>query len=259
MDKNLRHKIETREIDINNQSLFFSTLIKGLVWNLHKDLTIRKGVIPHFFLNTGNDEMYLEVKGQDQSKAPFETINENYVYNSIPRCILDMSSIEVEEDQLTNPYTRGHFDMEVDEMIRGFNAEFRRLPIKLSVSLKYYLDTFTDMLELTQQILTHLIFIKSYKFEYMGHTITATYKVPTNIGHEKNITFDGGTTDSKFRIVSLDLEVETNLPVFDEKTVIGNEETISDFTGGIYDKEGNLGKYTFDSERTSTKEFIDKL
>ena len=61
IDTTLTNKIREGEIDINNQSLFFSAIIKGLLNKLYKDLKIRDIYIPHFILNTGDDTMYLQV------------------------------------------------------------------------------------------------------------------------------------------------------------------------------------------------------
>ena len=95
IDQTLINKIRRGEIDINNQSLFFSIIIKGLMRKLYDDLTIRDIKIPHIILNTGDDLMYLEVKGHDQSKEPYEITNEDHVYNMIPRCIVNPKGINL--------------------------------------------------------------------------------------------------------------------------------------------------------------------
>ena len=45
-----------------------------------------------------------------------------------------------------------------------------------------------------------------------------------DIMNEKNITFDGGTTDQKLRTIELTLEVESNLPVYNERTAVENDK-----------------------------------
>ena len=85
MNSDLQNKINTEQIDINHQELFISALFKSLVYHLNSKIGLRNKKIPHFVLNTGDDIMYLEVKGQDASKEPKEISNENYIYNSIPK------------------------------------------------------------------------------------------------------------------------------------------------------------------------------
>ena len=248
MDPDIQTLINVGEIDINNQDLFMSTLVKAFLNNLEGQIRLRDKKIPCFILNTGDDIMYLEHKGQDFAKEPQQVSNEDYIYNSVPRCIVDMGSIEVLEDQVTSPYGRGNFEITHEDMMYGFNAEFRRMPLKVGITLKYYLDSFTDMLAVSQAIITKMLFIRTYKFDYMGQTIQASYKVPVSFEGEKNITFDGGTTDQKLRIITLNMEVETNMPVFNERTAILNDKFIRK---AVYDvkTDGDKEETTPISER----------
>lgn len=223
MDLTTEYKIIKGEIDVNNHELFMSTLFRALLYNLNHQIMLRDKNIPHFILNTGDDIMYLENKGQDNSKEPYQVSNEEYIYNSIPRCIVNLGGIEVLEDQITSPYSRGEFEISIDDILQSFSAEFRRIPLKFSVTLKYYLDSYTDVLSVTQYIITKLLFIRTFKFDYLGQIIEASYKVPTSFDNDKNITFDGGTTEQKLRTIELTLDVETNMPVYDERTTINCE------------------------------------
>ena len=103
MDLELQNKIVKGEIDINNRELFIGVLFKALLNNLNSQMKLRDKSINHFIINTGDDIMWLENKGQDNSKEPYQVSNEDYVYNTIPRCIVNMGSIEVLEEQVTNP------------------------------------------------------------------------------------------------------------------------------------------------------------
>ena len=244
MDLTTQHKIVKGEIDVNNNELFMSSLFKALLYNLDHQMMLRDKNIPHFILNTGDDIMYLENKGQDNSKEPYQVSNEDYIYSTIPRCIVTLGGIEVLEDQITSPYSRGEFEITADDILQGFSAEFRRMPLKFSVTLKYYLDSFTDVLSVTQYIITKLLFIRTFKFAYLGQMIEASYKVPTSFDSEKNITFDGGTTEQKLRTIELTLEVETNMPVYDERTTIGNGNYIKTIS---FDGKNN-GAIIFEKE-----------
>ena len=84
IDNPLWSKLRTGEIDANNQSLFLSILIKGLIYNLNDKISVRGKYVPHYILNTGDDIMYLEVKGQDHSIEPLEVSNEDYIYTMVP-------------------------------------------------------------------------------------------------------------------------------------------------------------------------------
>ena len=153
--KELWENLRRGNVDINNQQLFFSIIAKGFIYKLNQNLKLRGKSIPHYILNTGDDIMYLEVKGQDHSIEPTEVSNENFVYSQIPRCMIQPTGINVQLDQLTNPYSHGRFEIEHNDMIYNFRAEFRRIPVTYGFSLKYYLDNFTDSLNVIQQIITN--------------------------------------------------------------------------------------------------------
>lgn len=233
-------KIRKGEIDINNQELFFSTLIKGLMLRLDDDISIRGISVPHVITHTGSDLMYLEKKGQDMSVEPLEISNEDYTYTMIPRCIVTPGGIDLIPDQLTNPYSIGNFQYDEGEMVLGLAAEFRRLPIKLSVELKYFTDSYRDMLELVQQVLTKLSFIRTFNITYLGQMITCSYKIPESFNEEHLTDLDGTTTDSKSKTLTLSLEIETNLPVISSKTVMSTDDMIKSHKYRIWGDESKI-------------------
>ena len=219
-------KFRTGEVDINNQQIFMSILLKGLLYDLNRNLKIRGVNIPHYILNTGDDILYLEAKGYDRSKEPIDNTNEDYVYNVIPRCLVQPSNMNIEIDQLTSPYSNGVFVVEYDNSLYSFNAEFRRLPIMIDVSLKYMLDTFSDALQTIQQIMSKMAFINNFSINYLGNVIYCSYKIPDSMEAETNVEFDGLSTDSKTRNVNIEIEVESNIPIINSKTLVLSDKTI---------------------------------
>lgn len=225
-EKYIVEKIRKGEIDINNQELFFSTLIKGLILKLNEDISIRNIPVPHIIIHTGSDALYLEKKGQDHSIEPLSISNENYIYNISPRCIVKPGGIDLLSDQLTNPYSLGQLQYDDGESLYQLKAEFRRFPIKLGVELKYYTDSYRDMLELVQQILTKLAFIKTYNITYLGQSICCSYKLPDSFSDEHLTDLDGNTADDKSHTLSISIEVESNLPIYSAPTIMGLSHTI---------------------------------
>lgn len=240
MDLTLANKIRRGEIDINNQSHFFSILIKGLLNKLHNDLKIRGIEIPHIILNTGGDILYLSVKGHDQSKEPYEITNENYVYNTIPRCMVNPKGINLIPDQLTTPYSNGVFVYENGDDITTFSAEFRRMPLTMSFEMTYLLDTYSDSIELIQQIISKLSFIQIFHITYMGQQITCSYKMPEAMDTEYTVTIDGNYSDDKTKKISVSIEVETNFPIYNNRSVIQTDHYIKQTGFKINSKDEQL-------------------
>lgn len=255
----IRQDIQTGKIDINNQQAFFKNLMRALITKLNSQFTCRGTSIPHYILNSGDDIMYLENKGQNASIEPYEVSNENYIYTTIPRCIINPEGIEFLGDQLTSPYSFGQFQYssENGDLIQ-FSAEFRRMPFKMTVELKYYFDTMTDVFEYVQQVFSRTLSIQTFQFQYLGQTITSSYQVPTGYNPEVNITFDGATTDSKYRVLSISLEVESNFPYYNNRTVVENSNTISIYTNAlkIYKDDSTRIEETQKFEHTAD---VDKL
>ena len=218
--KDIELQIRRGAIDCNNQELFFSALIKGLLARLDDDISIRGEYIPHIIINTGDDLVYLDIKGQDHSKEPLEITNENYVYGIVPRCIVNPKGISFESDQTSSPYSNGEFQYQTDDNVYTFSAEFRRLPVKLSVELKYYLNTYTELLELMHQICTKLCWIRTYNIIYMGQKILCSYKIPDQLDGEFLADIDGTTQDNRNRILEISIDVESNIPVYSPGTCV---------------------------------------
>ena len=220
-------KIRAKEIDINNQELFFSNLIKGLMLNLNKDISIRGIPVPHIIVHTGSDALYLEQKGHDYSLEPQSISNENYIYSMIPRCVINPGGIDLILDQLTHPYSLGQLQYDSGDNIYTLTGEFRRLPLKLNVELKYFMGSYRDLLELVQQTLTNFAFIRTYNITYMGQSIACSYKIPEAFSGEHITELDGQTLDDKNYTLSLSIEVETNLPVYEARTIMSADQCVS--------------------------------
>lgn len=211
--------IREGEFDCNNSQLFFSKLLKALLIDLNKSLKIRDIPVPHMIINTGDDVMWLMAKGYNNSIEPCDISNENWVYNVIPRCIVNPTAIDMVPDQLTSPYVRGNFQIETEDGLYSLNGEFRRFPVRIQVELKYIFNNFHDVLEMSQHVCTKLAFIRTYKFEYLGQTMIASYKIPESIQDNHLTEISGDTTDPKNHTIDLSIEVESNIPVFNPKTV----------------------------------------
>jgi hypothetical protein len=227
MPNEIVNSIRRGEIDINNQSLFFPIVIKGLLLKLNEQLAVRNGKIPHFIIHTGDDTMYLSVKGQNAKIEPLEISNEDYVYNSVPRCLVTIKGLNIEPDQLTSPYTQGQLQYESDDAIYTLSGEFRRIPIKISVTCKYYVDSWGDLMSLSQNIISKLAFVQTYVVSYMGQAIRCSYTIPTSIDDEYTAELDGTTQDNKLRTTEISLEVETNFPVWEPRTIVSTNDVIA--------------------------------
>ena len=222
------------DLNINVQEIFLSTVIKGLLLNLNNDIKIRNKSVPHFIIHTGDDRLWLETKGYDNSIEPLQISNENSVYSIIPKCIVTPSGIDLDSSQLTSPYSLGSIQYSNNSEIYTFTGEFRRIPLKLSIDLKYYVDSYTDMLELIQYIISNIVFIRTYDIVYMGQKIKCSYKIPDSFGEEHTMDIDGALSDGREHTLNLSVEVETNIPIFNNRTIIPADNIIVNTVANIH-------------------------
>ena len=213
-------KIRKGDLNINVQELFLSTMIKGLMHSLKNDIKIREIPVPHMILHTGDDRMWIEARGYDASIEPLNISNENTVYSIVPRCIVNPAGVDLDSGQLTSPYSIGGIQYEDNNGLHMLKGEFRRMPIKMTFDLKYYVDSFTDMLELMQYIIVNLAYVKTYDIVYMGQHIKCSYKIPDSFSDEHTMDIDGAVSDNREHTLNLSIEVETNMPVFNNRTIM---------------------------------------
>ncbi len=242
--EDIRSKINNGKLDINNQAPFFAAVIKGAIWYLNQSIKIRDKVVPHFILSTGDDIMYRELMnykyvnsiGEEccvcdcscmNSSDLSEATGEDFIYNTIPRSIVDVGSMSVSTDQLTQPYVRANFEVEDEGNIREFSAEVMRLPVSLEMNLKYYVDNFSDSLSLIQNIFTDISFVKNYHISYLGQDIICSMKLPDSHTVDKSVEVDFNS-ENRSRIVEVAITIETNLPIYNLRSAV---ETSSVITG----------------------------
>lgn len=236
--------IRRGDLDINVQDLFLSIVIKGLLVNLKNDIKIRNKPVPHFILHTGDDRMFLEAKGYDASIEPMQQSNENNIYDVIPKCIVNPNNIDLDTAQLTAPYSLGSLQYEhsTGELagLYTLKGEFRRLPMKVNFDLKYYVDSYTDMLELIQYVISNLAFIRTYDIIYMGQKIKCSYKIPDSFGEEHTMDIDGSFQDTREHTLSITVEVETNIPIFNNRTIMPADRIISSSKHNVITTNTNI-------------------
>lgn len=213
-------------LDVNAQELFYPIILKGLLVSLRNHIKIRGISVPHYILHTGDDRMFLEARGYDNSIEPLFISNEDTIYAQTPKCLVNPGGVTLDTGQLTSPYSIGACQITTDNGVYTLKGEFRRMPIKISVDLKYYIDSYTDMMELIQYITSNLAFIRNYDIVYLGQKIKCSYKIPDSFEDEHTMDLDGAFSDNRDHTLSLSLEIETNMPIFENKTMMSADNII---------------------------------
>ena len=207
----------------NRDERFFSIVIKGLLSWLNRNIVLYNKSINHFIFNTGSSYLYMESNGYEFNLS--ETTGEDTMYMTLPRCLVEILDISFPMEELTSPYARGNYERRNGNMLCGYNAEIRRLPIELDLNLKYYLSNFNETIILLQELIDKIIFQKYYKINYLGQVIQCSIEFPGNTTPEVN-KIDMSSPDPNQRNITLSIKICTNYPIINERTEIPTDKVI---------------------------------
>ena len=65
-----------------------------------------------------------------------------------------------------------------------------------------------------------MAFVRTYDIVYLGQKIKCSYKIPDSFGEEHTMDIDGSLSEAREHSLSLSIEVETNMPVFNTRTIM---------------------------------------
>lgn len=208
----------------NRDERFFSIIVKGLISWLNTNIVLYDESINHFIFNTGSSYLYMESNGYEYNFS--ETTGEDAIYMKLPRCIIELQDVNFPTEELTSPFARGNYERRNGNMLSGFNAEIRRLPLEISFDLKYYLANFNETLILLQELIDKLVFQQYFNITYLGQIIQCSIEFPGNVNPEIN-KIDMSSPDPKQRNITMNVKVCTNYPLINLRTEIATDKVIA--------------------------------
>ena len=235
----------------NRDERFFSILIKGLISWLNRNIVLYNKSINHFIFNTGSSYMYIE--NNEYGFSWCETTGEDQMYMHMPRCLIELQDINIPTEELTQPYSRGNYERHSGNFIKGFNAEIRRLPIELSLDLKYVLSNFNEQIVLIQELMDKIVFQKYFYITYLGQMIECSIEFPGNTNPEIN-KIDMSSPETNQKNLTLNIKVCSNYPLINVESEISNNKIISAFKGSI--KTFDMDPQDDESTMTDNEKYI---
>lgn len=220
----------------NRDERFFSILIKGVISWLNRNIVMYDEPINHFIFNTGSSYMYVESNGYEFKWS--ETTGEDQMYMHMPRCVMELTDISIPQEELSNPFSRGTYERRSGDNIKGYNAEIRRLPIELTINLKYVFSNFNESIVVLQELIDKLVFQQYFQITYLGQIIECSIEFPANNTPQLN-KIDMTSTDTNQKNLTFDIKICSNYPIVNTKSEIGTDKIIKHF-GGIFDQNGNV-------------------
>lgn len=209
---------------------FFSILIKGALAYLTNNIVLYGKPVRHFIFNTGSSYMYVETNGYKYSTT--EVTDQDQMYMERPRCVAEIGNITIDTAELTQPYVRGVYERYDDGQIKGFNAEMRRMPVGMDLSLHYVMSTFNESIVLAQEIIDKLAFQRYFSVVYLGQVIRCSIEFPADIQIELN-KIDMSSAEVNNKTIDLTLKICSNYPVIDQESEIENSHIIMKFNNDL--------------------------
>lgn len=237
-----------------NDERFFSLLLKGMLCWLNENMRMYGKPIKHYILQTGSTYIFLENNGYEFTWC--ETSDENNLYMSSPRCIIEISNISVEKEELSSKaipcqYERiTNYDDPNFPKIKAFTADMSRIPLQLSINAKYVFNTFNEVLIFAQELFENAYFQKYFNITYLGQVIQNSIEynsdIPININKP-----DFTSNDLNLKIVEVPMVVCTNMPLIDYRSEIPAASVIKNTEHNIIHIKNNelLAKYKNPAQR----------
>ena len=214
----------------NRDERFFAVVMKGVIAWFNSNIVMYNKPIQHFILDTGSAYLYVENNGYEYTIN--ETTGEDMMYMQMPRCVIEMNDIAFPQEELSSPFSRGNYERRDGNNIRGFNAEIRRLPVEISLNLKYVFSNFNESIVVLQELIDKIIYQRYFKVTYLGQVIQCSIEFPQNANPEIN-QIDMTSAEVNQKNLTLDVKICTNYPIINERTEIATNAIISSFGGFV--------------------------
>ena len=231
-NENIRND-NTQDIFLRNATLSLLDLLnRQVIITLTRDGVRENHEIP-FFYNFGGDEGFMK---DFFYELPTDCKYPNYAegnYDIMPRGIVTLSSFAIKPGDLTNKFVRGSFNEEsVNEEtgrkeIKAYSARLASLPMTLSFNVKIESDNINKTFKIMEKLFDFYYKNQVRYFQFRGTRIPAQITFPDNAAFTKNYSFT--YSDNNSVTVSLDLNMETYFPTFDDYSKRYKGNTIKNF------------------------------
>lgn len=215
----------------NRDDRFFSVLIKGAIGFLNSHIKMYDKPINHFIFNTGSSYMFVESNGYEFSWN--ETSGEDSMYMELPRCVVELGNISIPQEELSQSFARGNYERKDEDTIKGYNAEIKRLPIEMNLSLHYTFSNFNESIVVLQELFDELVFQRYFSIAYLGQIVRCSIEFPNSTQLEIG-KIDFSAAEIVQRNINLDVVICTNYPLINQKTEISSNQVISKFKGYLH-------------------------
>lgn len=165
--------------------------------------------LPFYYSVSGNERFLLDVFKFGAQEAG-EAIGN---YEVVPRGVMTFTSGSIESGSMTNKFVRSEFVREFDGQLKTYSLETAFLPITLNFDCVVVCSNNTEMLKVTESIISKLYKATMYQVDLGMMRVQSSMVVPEE--YSQNRLFEFGLNDRKEFNVEFSIEVKTFMPVFE--------------------------------------------
>lgn len=205
----------------NKDDVFIRSMIVCLLAELNKkmyiynrldDGSVQKITIPCLYSITGGnserflrDEFYYDALEQGKAFGDYE---------SIPRCMVNLSGFAINTAEQTNKYNRTKIVRESQGILRTLYLNVEWIPVTLSFECRAICANNIELFKITEMIVSKIYKNPNYfKVDYGMFNVDACLSVPEDYSHELPQEF--GLNEKKEFSTSFNIEMKTFLPAFE--------------------------------------------
>lgn len=215
-------------INFNKDDSLVRHILLGLIsemnkkiwyYDYHDEDDIRKVEIPFFISMIGSEKFLYEEFLLDDLVDPTKK-NAIGNYDKVPRGMVQLESIEINGDELTNKHNYGIYQRDVDGELKSFRAQFRRIPLILSLKATIICDSYLSIMKAMERAIKFMYKTNVYNVD-VGTYLEGTYRtrcaysIPESYDSESPIEFS--LEDKKEYHVNFDIELKTFFLVFEKE------------------------------------------
>jgi hypothetical protein len=229
--ENIRNS-NVKDIFFRNATLSLLDLLnREVIIELVRDDVPYKYDIP-FFFNFGVDEGFMKDFFID---LPTDCKYPNFAegnYDQMPRGIVTFSNFVIKSNDITNKFVRGTYTQEErdengQKKMKAYSSRLFVMPMSLKYAVKIESDNLNKTFKILEKFFDFYYKNQVKYFQYRGIRIPAQITFPETADFQKLYNFS--YTDNNTVSITLNLDMETYFPSFDDYSTFYKGESIQQF------------------------------